>query len=908
MTDLGNFLDKFRIFKTTTGDDSGKPAEKPTITSITGGSYNVTQDNMTTFYNHYVKAFKEGKKLTYLETPNRELDYGVVKVDFDFRYPGDNGLVRMYNREHIKSIARIYQSAINKYFDCSPESLTCYVTERTKPYKLEDEDKIRDGFHLFFNIGLPYNFQHVLRTMVIDEIVANDLIGNVGTLNPIQDVVDKSVVETGNWFIYGSRKSNLEPYLLTMEIDSNGDELDVSRWNMLDLVKTLGIRKEIAKENYRSKELEQEIRERAPIKLKTSQLTKQKKLALDKQISSNMYMPENYEHIKSLVSILSEHRRDDYSHWKEVGFCLYNIDTRLLPLWIEFSKPSPKFKEGECEIKWSGFHKDTLGIASLNYWARLDNPLEYEKIRRNSIRFKIEQTIKSPSHDDIALVVKEMYKHQFVCVSLKIKKWYWFNGNHWEVSEQGYCVRRVLSTEVANEYLRCVNEYNQKIMELNASQDDESESGNDNIIKALQEKVKSAQGIVKSLRTTGFKDNVVRECAEKFFDPKFYDKLDSNLYLMGVQNGVLDLTDSKNKNIKFREGRPDDYISKKCDVNYIEPDMSDPDFREKINTVEKFFQQILPNESVRKYLLLRFATCLTGKDDERFPILTGTGGNGKTILLEFLQSVFGEYACSVSTTIFTQRSGSSSAASPEIARIRGVRLVSAEETEEGSSLNVAKMKELTGGNKITTRRLFEDIEEFKPQAHWFLVCNNMPKVTSDDGGTWRRVLKVDFVSKFVEDPSDPEYEDNPYVFKRDDHVGEKLYECREAFLSYLFNHYYLIFLREGLQIPEEIKNSTSTYRKDNDQLYQYMNDRIIKVPNMKSVIKITEVQNDFRQWYRDTGSSGTAPTQKEIKTYLEKNLKNKYGTGKGPGWPGYAFKPRETDDPVNSDDENEKEL
>ncbi len=154
MADLGIFLEKFRIFKTSAGsDDNGKAVEKPTITSITGGSYNVSTENMTTFYNHYVKAIKEGKKLTYLETPNRELDYGVVKVDFDFRYPGDNGLVRMYNKDNIKSIVSLYQTVINKYFDCTKEHLTCYVTERTKPYKLENEDKIRDGFHLFFNIG-----------------------------------------------------------------------------------------------------------------------------------------------------------------------------------------------------------------------------------------------------------------------------------------------------------------------------------------------------------------------------------------------------------------------------------------------------------------------------------------------------------------------------------------------------------------------------------------------------------------------------------------------------------------------------------------------------------------------------------------------------------------------------------
>jgi hypothetical protein len=78
---------------------------------------------------NYAKAISEGKKLTYLETPNRELDYGVVKVDFDFRYPGDNGLKRMYSKDTIKSIASVYQKTIKKYFNIDAHGLTCFVTE-----------------------------------------------------------------------------------------------------------------------------------------------------------------------------------------------------------------------------------------------------------------------------------------------------------------------------------------------------------------------------------------------------------------------------------------------------------------------------------------------------------------------------------------------------------------------------------------------------------------------------------------------------------------------------------------------------------------------------------------------------------------------------------------------------------
>lgn len=885
---LNRFLHNHRI---------SRPSDvKPTITNITGGSYNVPPAHMPEFYEHYVAALQEGQRLNYLETPNRSMDYGVVKIDFDFRYPGDNGLVRRYTKRHVKTIAALYQSLISKYFVCEEQDLTCFVTERSGPYKNDTEDKIRDGFHLFFNVGLPYVFQHVLRSMIIAELSAKGIIDSVGTLNPINDVVDKSVVETGNWFIYGGSKSNLKPYVLTMEIDHKGVEQDISRWGLLDLVKHLAIRKEnLDQRVYISEALEKEILAlaptTAPVKLANSEQVLKKKLELERQIATSggggggMIMlgsgkPEDYEHIQSLVNILSDHRRESYKTWFEVGACLYNIDDRLLPLWIEFSKKSPKFKDGECQEKWKRFKKDTLGIASLKYWAKIDNPLEYEKIRRNSIRAILEQSIRTPTHYDIARVVHSMFKHTFVCTSQKYKTWYKFNGNHYEKSEQGMCVRVVLSTDVATEYLRYANECNQKMMKNAEDMDggagitDEEDSKR----KSLEDKVKGANKIASCLKTTSFKDNVLKEASELFMDSKFMENLDNNIMLMGVRNGVIDLT-----TFEFREGRPDDYVSKKCNINYIPPDLDNPEYKAKLAQVELFFRQILPIESVRTYVLMRLASCMEGKDDAKFPILTGVGGNGKTILLEFMQYIFGDYACTVSASIFTQKCGAASAASPEISRIRGVRLISAEETEEGSTLNVAKMKELTGGNKITTRKLFEDIEEFKPQAHWFLVCNNIPKITSNDGGTWRRILIVEFISLFVEDPSHPMYEGVPHVFQRDEHVGEKLLECAEVFFSHLLHHYYVQFKKAGkLEPPEEVYIKTNSYRQENDLFLQYTKERIQRCPT--GFVKPADVYSDFKYWYREQGldMETKAPPQKEMKAYFDKT----YGhiSSKGGGW------------------------
>ena len=75
-----------------------------------------------------------------------------------------------------------------------------------------------------------------------------------------------------------------------------------------------------------------------------------------------------------------------------------------------------------------------------------------------------------------------------------------------------------------------------------------------------------------------------------------------------------------------------------------------------------------------------------------------------------------------------------------------------QEPEEDSKINVGLMKEMTGGDKITTRKLYGEPFTFKPQYKLVLTCNHLPKIPSDDGGTWRRIILVEYLAKFVENP------------------------------------------------------------------------------------------------------------------------------------------------------------
>ena len=233
------------------------------------------------------------------------------------------------------------------------------------------------------------------------------------------------------------------------------------------------------------------------------------------------------------------------------------------------------------------------------------------------------------------------------------------------------------------------------------------------------------------------------ECSELFYDKDrlFLDKLDSYNHLLGFNNGVYDL-----KKEEFRKGRPEDYLSKSTNINYVE---YDPD-NEEIKEIHQFYKKIFILENVRTYVLMRSGSFLSGSTkDESFDIYSGKGGNGKSKHMELLESVFGDYAVKLPITLLTAKRAASNSATPELARTKGARMCTMQEPDTATKLNVGLMKELTGGDKIQARELYGAPIEFKPQFKMVLCCNDKPDLPPHDEGTWRRVRNTEFISKFT---------------------------------------------------------------------------------------------------------------------------------------------------------------
>lgn len=274
-----------------------------------------------------------------------------------------------------------------------------------------------------------------------------------------------------------------------------------------------------------------------------------------------------------------------------------------------------------------------------------------------------------------------------------------------------------------------------------------------------------------------------------------------------------------------------------------------------------------------------------GKDDyygfelsgnQKYVLEDGTitlNSNGKSTTIELFQQAFGNYCAVVPITLLTRKSGGSSSASPELAELRGKRFVVLQEPENNDEIQIGKMKELSGGDYIYARPLFKDPIRYKPQFKLLLTCNELPRVPSTDGGTWRRVRVSPFESEFVDDPK------LPHQFKKDYELLGKLKLWRKAFMWYLLKVWYPVYKQHGLKEPKKVTEFTDIYKKDSDIIYEFLDANFRLTKNNNDFENISGIYSAMKYWYSDQYNSKCPYKQKDVVKYLTNNryiVKNGY--------------------------------
>ena len=255
--------------------------------------------------------------------------------------------------------------------------------------------------------------------------------------------------------------------------------------------------------------------------------------------------------------------------------------------------------------------------------------------------------------------------------------------------------------------------------------------------------------------------------------------------------------------------------------------------------------------------------------------ITTYNSNGKSTTIDFTKNALGGYFGSFPVTVITGKRGSSSNATPELADKRGVRFVVIQEPEHDDTIYVGRMKELSGGDWIYARQIYKEGFCFKPQFKLILVCNKLPHIPSNDGGTWRRLRVTPWESEFID--GEPK---TPKQFRKDSDLPEKMKKWVPAFMWLLLKKYYPLYCQEGLIEPEKVTLFTNNYKKDQDIYFEFVNDcyDITKIDT--DTYKIQDIHYAFNIWYKEAYNT-KAPPRKDLCNYLSANYKVVRGTVHG---------------------------
>ena len=242
------------------------------------------------------------------------------------------------------------------------------------------------------------------------------------------------------------------------------------------------------------------------------------------------------------------------------------------------------------------------------------------------------------------------------------------------------------------------------------------------------------------------------------------------------------------------------------------------------------------DRELQAYLQRVAGYCLTGSIKEHAMFfLYGTGANGKGVFLNTLTAIFGDYAKVAPVDMFTVAQGERH--STDMAMLRGARLVTAQETEEGQAWAEAKIKSLTGGDPVTARFMRQDFFTYEPQFKLVIAGNHKPGLSNVDEAIRRRMHLIPFTITIPE----PE---------RDKDLADKLHAEHGAILAWAVEGC-REWQRVGLMPPPAVRNATETYFAAQDPLADWIDDRLERDP--RAWLSSADLYGDYRYFAERSG-------------------------------------------------------
>lgn len=321
-------------------------------------------------------------------------------------------------------------------------------------------------------------------------------------------------------------------------------------------------------------------------------------------------------------------------------------------------------------------------------------------------------------------------------------------------------------------------------------------------------------------------------------------EFDANPYLINCLNGTYSLED-----FSFREARWDDFLTMQTNFRHtIRRDI-------KCKRWEKFIDEVTQGDKDKADFLQRALgySMLGMSNEECMFILHGkTTRNGKSTLLNTIEFMLGDYAkvAPVGMICRGDRQKDAEAASPTLAGLKGKRFVTMSESNEYGKLDEEKIKQLTGGEEISARALYQTAITYRPQFTLWLSCNDLPMVTDKSLFASQRIKVIEFNRHFT-----PE--------EQDTHLKDELtsMEAMSGIFMWLVRGY-IKYKENGLAMSKSLSEVVERYERDNDLVLQFLENRCVRLTDYSdnrtdaknNIIKAKDLYQAFKLWAKSEGA------------------------------------------------------
>lgn len=858
-------------------------------------SYNVTKKYLPRFFKILEQCRKEQVPMNMTEfqyIPHANDDQTGLYIDFDIKQRCKEIIFQENDYFHIIEI--IFKQLVN-VLEIDDDAKTCVgITVRSSIDKSKDKQYYRFGFHIIIP-GIKVTkrvkkyLYHVFNTQSL-------LPSYMKTLEPKGVIYQKECIDINSahvpTLLIGSAKFGRKPYelkhifdiqmtkLIAMDEEKNEDQhniistiispnntllsddkfnpvaefcLSYTPYNPLIPRKSYDIKPHLS-----NKIVDMTIDDYLPFEND-----------LDMEISELERRHPDASYVKLILDLLAKHIDSfNWRQWSKIFAILAKEGNEFKCLAKYFSSKSSKWEEYESKFEdnWTTALKPEpwkihFHLPYLYNLARELEPEEYNKARQQSIynmmwdkitdRFKMGNLGDADWAELIYMLKKDKYIvdydpgthdriwYEFITSSDQHKegelwKWRKYSKNHPE------SLHKYISIELPR---FCENIYDGLDRDMNRP-DVSSE-----LLTWLTEVKKSFKASVRKLYLYPNKISILYECMIWFSKRGFANKLDENPMALGVGQGILILDKNGNPE-KLVVNYNDDYISRYTTVRY--PDNGFDPSNPKTKRLLLAFRTMFPDDEASTHLFM--ACFLASTLDQRlktglFLICTGEGQNGKSFLLELHRNMLEDsnitgYSAKMRIAAITTPIKSSEGAAPGVMQLQYARLAHYSESDQNASLNSGTMKEYTGGETVTARSLYKNMQSFRPKCQHIITSNNDLTITDTDWGTWRRIKCMLFKMRFY-DPDDysSDYDPNdPLHRKGDRDLLEKIAsdpEYLSAWLSIMvFYHRILMKYFDGKveKVPHEhIVKTTREFRNSQDNMSRFIEQRIVEY-------KITEKQ------------------------------------------------------------------